>query len=76
MYVSGGGAYNPTLLEMLRDALDTPVYRIRELGVDANEKEALLFALLGATCIDGVPNNVPSATGADRPVVMGKISKP
>lgn len=76
VFVSGGGAYNPSLVEMLADAVDARVSRLRELGVDGEEKEALLFALLGATRLDGIPNNVPSATGADRPVVMGKLSEP
>jgi anhydro-N-acetylmuramic acid kinase len=76
VYVSGGGAYNPTLMSMLSSAVDAPVARLRELGVDGDQKEAFLFALLGATCMDGIPNNVPSATGADRPVVMGQVSKP
>lgn len=76
VYVSGGGAYNPTLLKMLNEVVDAPVARLRELGVDGDEKEAMLFALLGATHQDGIPNNVPTATGADRPVVMGKLSEP
>lgn len=76
VYVSGGGAYNPELVTMLDDAVEIPVDRLGELGVDGDEKEALLFALLGATRLDGVPNNVPRATGADRPVVMGKLSEP
>lgn len=76
VYISGGGAYNPTLVKMLSSAVDAPVARLRELGVEGDQKEALLFALLGATRIDGIPNNVPAATGADHPVVMGKISEP
>lgn len=74
--VSGGGANNPTLLAMLDDRTDCPVERSESLGVDADAKEAALFALLGVTALDGVPNNVPRATGADRPVTLGKISRP
>jgi anhydro-N-acetylmuramic acid kinase len=73
--VSGGGAYNPTLCSMLDDATDCPVRRSNELGLPADRKEAALFALLGATCLDGLPNSVPSATGADEPVVLGKLSE-
>lgn len=76
VYISGGGAYNPTLMAMLDEVINAPVARLRDLGVDGDEKEALLFALLGATRLADVPNNVPSATGADRPVVMGKLSEP
>lgn len=74
IYVSGGGASNPTLVGMLDEATDAPVARSEELGVDADGKEAALFALLGVAAVDGVPNNVPRATGASRPVVMGKVS--
>lgn len=76
VYVSGGGAANPTLMRMLEAAVDAPVEPLGDLGIDSDAKEALLFALLGATHLDGVPNNVPAATGADRPVVMGKRSEP
>jgi len=74
--VCGGGAYNPTLMAALDRATDAPVYRLRELGMAADRKEATLFALLAVTHADGVPNNVPAATGADRRVVMGKRSEP
>lgn len=76
VYVSGGGAANPTLMGMLNAVVDAPVEPLGALGVDSDAKEAALFALLGATHLDGVPNNVPAATGADRPVVMGKRSQP
>lgn len=74
IYVSGGGAYNPTLMTLLDEACASPVRRLQELGVEADAKEAMLFALLAATHLDGVPNNIPAATGAERPVVTGKLS--
>ncbi len=74
--VSGGGSRNPTLLSMLDEALDGSVYTTDEFGIGADEKEAALFALLGVTRLDGVPNNVPSATGAREAVVMGTVSHP
>ncbi|WP_238398302.1 anhydro-N-acetylmuramic acid kinase [Halorussus salinus] len=74
--VSGGGANNPTLLDMLDDRTDCPVERLESLGVDSDAKEAALFALLGVTALDGVANNVPRATGADRAVTLGKLSRP
>ena len=74
--VSGGGAFNPTLLDMLDAEVDAPVRTIDEYGVGADEKEAVAFALLAAAALDGVPNNVPGATGASRPVVMGKRCPP
>lgn len=76
IYISGGGAYNPTLVSLLEAETASPVARLRELGLEGDRKEAALFALLAATFEDGVPNNVPRATGASEPVVMGKLSKP
>lgn len=72
--VSGGGASNPTMLAMLADRADTPVVRSDEYGIGADCKEAALFALLGVARLDGVPGNVPAATGADRAVTLGKRS--
>ena len=66
--VGGGGARNPTLLHMLRTALpDTTVRPVDELGLNADAKEAVAFALLGYATLHGWPNNVPSATGATHP---------
>ncbi|WP_436912373.1 anhydro-N-acetylmuramic acid kinase [Halosimplex marinum] len=75
VFVSGGGAENPTLLAMLDERVDCPVARSEAAGVGADRKEAALFALLGVARLDGVPSNVPAATGADRPVTMGKVSE-
>lgn len=76
IYVSGGGVFNPTLMDMLETETKSPVHRLRELGVEGEQKEAALFALLGVARVVNIPNNVPSATGATKPVVMGKISQP
>lgn len=75
VFVSGGGAYNSTLLEMLESRVSCPVYRTGEAGLDADLKEAVLFALLGVAYLEDVPGNVPTATGANRPVVLGKESE-
>jgi anhydro-N-acetylmuramic acid kinase len=44
-----------------------------EFGVPVEAKEAVSFALLAVATIRGEPGNVPRATGARRPVVLGKI---
>jgi anhydro-N-acetylmuramic acid kinase len=70
----GGGARNGTLVRMLREEL--PAARVRmtdELDVPVEAKEAVSFALLAAATIRGEPGNVPRATGARRPVLLGKI---
>ena len=74
MILSGGGAHNATLVRMLQEALAG--VRIRstdEFGIDVDAREAVAFAVLAWATVKGIPNNVPSATGADGPVVLGKI---
>jgi anhydro-N-acetylmuramic acid kinase len=72
--VSGGGAENPTLLEMLATELgDVAVHPIDDLGVPATFKEAYFIALIGFLTINGLPGNVPSATGARDPKVLGCV---
>ena len=44
------------------------------MGIDPDAKEALGFALLAAAYIQGIPGNIPSVTGARRPVVLGKLT--
>lgn len=75
--VTGGGARNKTLLSML-DALlpEQKVMTSKALGFDDDAKEAVIFALLGNDFMLGVPNNLPAATGALRPTVMGKLALP
>ena len=77
MVVSGGGWRNPALTGPLKAGL--PGTRVRptdDLGVGSDAKEAIAFALLAYESYHGRPGNLPSATGADRPVVLGKISQP
>ena len=71
---SGGGVRNRKLMQEIEVVTKLPVRRIDELGVGSDAKEAIAFALLGAATLDGVPSNVPSATGAKRPVVLGSIT--
>jgi anhydro-N-acetylmuramic acid kinase len=74
---SGGGAKNVTLMRMLETGLEPLGVKIRlmeELGVPAQAKEAVAFALLAWLTWWGLPGNVPAATGAQRAIVLGKIS--
>jgi len=48
---------------------------MEELGVPAQAKEGVAFALLAWLSWFGLPGNVPSATGAGRAVVLGKVSR-
>ncbi|PLS79802.1 MAG: anhydro-N-acetylmuramic acid kinase [Chloroflexi bacterium] len=73
--VGGGGARNPTLLRMLQAALPhTDVRPMDDVGLNADAKEAVAFALLGYATLHGWPSNVPAATGAVRPVVLGSLT--
>jgi len=75
LIVSGGGVRNATMMALLRQPLgDLPVLTTEELGVPADAKEAIAFALLGAATLDSLPSNVPSATGARRAVVLGSVT--
>jgi anhydro-N-acetylmuramic acid kinase len=72
--VSGGGARNPTLLAALGEALAPVAVRpLDAVGWDADAKEAVAFALLANETLFGRPGNVPGATGAAGPRVLGKI---
>jgi anhydro-N-acetylmuramic acid kinase len=72
--VSGGGVRNAALMRRL-SALFSPVSvtALEAHGMDSKAREAVAFALLGVQAVRGIPSNVPSATGARRPVVLGKI---
>jgi anhydro-N-acetylmuramic acid kinase len=75
--VGGGGSRNPTLMGMLREELaPVPVVPVEDYGVDARAKEAMAFALLAHDALEGLPTNVPSATGARRAVTLGKLVPP
>ncbi len=76
IFISGGGWYNHTLRKGLLDNLPPSIKlgSTDELGIPADAKEAIVFALLGYQCINKRPNNLPSATGAHSPVIMGKIA--
>ncbi|HEY1471986.1 MAG TPA: anhydro-N-acetylmuramic acid kinase [Candidatus Acidoferrum sp.] len=75
LIVSGGGARNPLILAQLT-ALLTPmeVLTSSKLGVPEEAKEAYAFAILAYETWNRRAGNLPSATGAEREAVLGKIS--
>jgi anhydro-N-acetylmuramic acid kinase len=74
LIVSGGGASNPMIMAQLTAALaPIEVLRSSELGVPEDGKEAYAFAILAYETWRGRPGNLPSATGAKKPVILGKI---
>lgn len=72
--LGGGGAANITLRRMLGARLNgAQTITHADVGIADAAKEALAFAILAHETLGGRPANVPSATGARRPVVLGKI---
>ncbi len=75
--VSGGGAHNQTLLRMLQEEIAPLGFELMisdELGLPAEAKEAVAFALLAYQTWHRQPGNFRSATGAARPAILGKIT--
>lgn len=73
--VSGGGAYNKTLMAGIRQGLPSITVRTSEqYGIPSNARESVAFAILGNETICGTPANVPQATGASHAAILGKIT--
>jgi anhydro-N-acetylmuramic acid kinase len=71
--LSGGGASNPALVDALTVALAPRVVRrFEDVFFDGEAKEAVAFAFLAYRHVHGLPGNVPSATGAAGPRILGK----
>ena len=77
LIVGGGGSYNPTLMEFLKNEMSkyqVKVFTQEDKGQNSDAKEAVAFALLAYYTLAGLPSNLPSATGAKYPAILGKIS--
>ena len=75
--VSGGGTNNLTLMRMIREELAPLKMRVRtsdDFGLPSQAKEAVAFAMLAYQTWRRLPSNIPSATGAERPAILGKVS--
>ena len=77
--VSGGGLMNASIMRELGRLFDpVPVVGLGagegSEGIDPDAKEAVAFAVLADRAVAGLPGNVPAATGASEPVVLGKVS--
>jgi anhydro-N-acetylmuramic acid kinase len=72
---SGGGARNPAIMEGLQTRLPGVDFSVfDELGVPAESKEAVVFALIGFLTAHGISGAIPSCTGAARAAVLGTIT--
>ncbi|MFH0947230.1 MAG: anhydro-N-acetylmuramic acid kinase [Planctomycetota bacterium] len=73
--VSGGGVHNRVLLSRLSDELSGTIVETSDIhGIPADAKEAIAFAVLARETLLGRPGNVPAATGASKPAVLGSIT--
>jgi len=73
---AGGGVHNSLLMAQL--AAFVPMCRVAttaEFGIDPDAKEAIAFAVLAARTWRREPGNLPSATGARHPVILGKLTR-
>ena len=75
--IGGGGAYNKAMMKFLRSYLPKHVdlKTHEDFGISNNYKETMAFALLGYCTYYGIPNNLPCCTGAEKRVVLGKITE-
>ncbi|MGA7854723.1 MAG: anhydro-N-acetylmuramic acid kinase [Candidatus Acidiferrales bacterium] len=74
LIVAGGGTKNPLLMAQLGAALPgIEIVGSARFGVPAEAKEAFAFAILAYEAFHGRANNLPAATGAKRPAILGKL---
>ncbi len=74
---SGGGIHNKAIMRSLaRHFAPAAVKPIETIGVSSDAKEAVFFAVFANETIAELPSNVPSVTGARKPVILGKICLP
>lgn len=74
VYICGGGIHNEALVNRIKVGLTpTPVYSTSNLGIDPDWMEALAFAWLARQTVHQLPGNLPEATGARGPRILGAI---
>ena len=76
VYISGGGSHNPLLRQNIELLLNRKVHLSDALGVNADAKEAILFAVLANECISGTANTFNGNNLNQPNISMGKISLP
>lgn len=75
--VTGGGVENNFIMRLLREKFSPiPVYTFEDFGLNSHSTEAVAFALLAYETYHGRPGNIPSATGAKKEAILGKIIYP
>jgi len=80
LIAGGGGTHNRALMDGLRRALPSVTVETHDTFptsagiIPAGAKESLAFALLAAARMHGIPANVPAATGARGPRLLGAVT--
>jgi anhydro-N-acetylmuramic acid kinase len=75
LIVSGGGIHNRQIMRRLRELLPSlAITTTKTHGIDPDAKEAIAFAVLAHAYVYSRPANIPSATGARHPAILGKHS--
>ncbi|RSU08846.1 anhydro-N-acetylmuramic acid kinase [Vagococcus elongatus] len=75
LIIGGGGSYNSELVKMITAELPEAQVMIQEdIGFSSEAKEAVAMVILGHRTMERLPSNVPSATGAAKEVILGKIT--
>ena len=75
LLVSGGGIHNAYLMRRLQELLPhLKVAPTDSMGIPADAKEAIGFAVLANETLELAAGNVPSATGARHPAILGKVT--
>lgn len=75
--LTGGGVHNPVLVHLLTERLAPVKVKTHEdFGLSSDAREAITWAILADETLLGNPANVPNASGARHPVILGKISLP
>lgn len=77
IYTCGGGTHNPVLIRKLQEELpDIQIASTAKIGIDPDAVEAVTFAWLAQQRLEDKPGNLPSVTGASKPVILGAVYEP
>jgi len=76
LVISGGGVHNRFLVDRLREKTGLRIMTAEDFGIPGDAKEAILFAILAYHTFRKIPANIPSATGARHPAILGKLVYP
>lgn len=74
--VCGGGRNNPTMMQMLAQALGVPVDAVEEEGWHGDALEAQAFGFLALRHLRGLPITFPGTTGCPQPMTGGRLALP